>query len=106
ISAVGAVMFFSPLYIMGLAESWEIVLFVIGVVLLIAEIFIIPGFGVAGILGISAIIFSLGAALIGNVGLAFPELHLISNAIWTLAITLVLTILLISSLARYMPESR
>jgi len=106
ISAVGAVMFFSPLYIMGLAESWEIVLFVIGVVLLITEIFIIPGFGVAGILGISAIIFSLGAALIGNIGLAFPELHLISNAIWTLAITLVLTILLISSLARYMPDSR
>jgi membrane-bound serine protease (ClpP class) len=106
ISAVGAVMFFSPLYIMGLAESWEIVLFVIGVVLLIAEIFIIPGFGVAGILGISAIIFSLGAALIGNIGLSFPELHLISNAIWTLAITLVLTILLISSLARYLPENR
>lgn len=106
ISAFGAVLFFSPLYIMGLAESWEIVLFVIGVILLVVEIFVIPGFGVSGVLGISAIIFSLGAALIGNVGLSFPELHLLSQAIWTLAITLVLTILLIISLARYLPENR
>jgi membrane-bound serine protease (ClpP class) len=106
ISAVGAVLFFSPLYIMGLAESWEIVLFVIGVILLVVELFIIPGFGIAGVTGILAIIFSLGAALIGNVGLAFPELELITQAIWTLAITLLLTILLISSLARYLPENR
>jgi membrane-bound serine protease (ClpP class) len=106
ISAVGAVLFFSPLYIMGLAESWEIVLFVIGVILLVVELFIIPGFGIAGVTGILAIIFSLGAALVGNVGLDFPEFQLISQAIWTLAITLVLTILLISSLARYLPENR
>jgi len=106
ISAVGAVLFFSPLYIMGLAESWEIVIFVIGVILIIVEIFVIPGFGLVGAAGISAVIFSLGAALIGNVGLNFPELHLISRAIWTLAITLILTILLISSVARYLPENR
>lgn len=106
ISAVGALLFFSPLYIMGLAESWEIILFVIGVILLVVELFVVPGFGFVGISGILAIIFSLGAALVGNVGLDFPELELISQAIWTLAITLVLTILLISSLARYLPENR
>lgn len=106
ISAVGAVLFFSPLYILGLAESWEIIIFVIGVILLLVEIFVIPGFGLVGAAGITAVIFSLGAALIGNVGLSFPELHLISRAIWTLAITLILTILLISSLARYLPENK
>lgn len=106
ISAVGAVLFFSPLYILGLAESWEIVIFVLGVILLLVEIFVIPGFGLVGAAGITAVIFSLGAALIGNVGLNFPELHLISRAIWTLAITLILTILLISSLARYLPENK
>ncbi len=106
ISAVGALLFFSPLYILGLAESWEIVLFVIGVILLVVELFIVPGFGFVGISGVLAIIFSLGAALVGNVGLDFPELELISQAIWTLAITLILTILLISSLARYLPENR
>jgi membrane-bound serine protease (ClpP class) len=106
ISAVGAVLFFAPLYLLGLAESWEIILFVIGVLLLIAEIFLIPGFGFLGVAGIVMIVFSLGAALVGNVGLDFPDLELLTRAIWTLAITLVLTILLISSLARYLPDNR
>ena len=104
-AAIGAVLFFSPLYIMGLAESWEIVLFFVGVGLLIVEIFIIPGFGLAGISGISLVIFSLGAALIGNIGLNFPELDQISNAVWTMAVTLVLGIAMIASFVRYLPEN-
>jgi membrane-bound serine protease (ClpP class) len=81
ISGIGALMFFAPLYIMGLAQSWEIVLFFIGVVLIVIEIFFIPGFGVAGGLGISLVIFSLGASLIGNVGLRFPPMEHISMAV-------------------------
>jgi membrane-bound serine protease (ClpP class) len=104
-AAIGAILFFSPLYIMGLAESWEIVLFFVGVGLLIVEIFIIPGFGLAGISGISLVIFSLGAALIGNIGLNFPELNQISNAVWTMAVTLVLGIAMIASFVRYLPEN-
>ncbi|MEO1077538.1 MAG: hypothetical protein AAFX41_16480, partial [Bacteroidota bacterium] len=49
---IGASMFFAPHYLLGLVESWEIVLFSVGVLLLFAEIFVVPGFGVAGILGI------------------------------------------------------
>ncbi len=104
-AALGAVLFFSPLYIMGLAESWEIVLFFVGVGLLIVEIFVIPGLGLAGISGISLIIFSLGAALIGNIGLNFPELNQISNAVWTMAVTLVLGVAMIASFVRYLPEN-
>jgi membrane-bound serine protease (ClpP class) len=65
---IGAALFFAPSYMMGLVESWEIVLFGIGVLLLLAEIFIIPGFGVAGIAGIVLVVGSLFAALIGNIG--------------------------------------
>jgi membrane-bound serine protease (ClpP class) len=104
-AAIGATLFFAPLYIMGLAESWEIVLFFIGVGLLIVEIFIIPGFGLAGVSGISLIIFSLGAALIGNIGLNFPELNQISNAVWTMAVTLILGVAMIASFVRYLPEN-
>lgn len=47
---------------MGTFNSFELLLFIAGVVLLIAEIFLIPGFGVAGISGIflmmSALILS------------------------------------------------
>lgn len=104
-AGIGSLLFFAPLYIMGLAQSWEIVLFIMGVILIVIEIFIIPGFGLAGISGISLVIFSLGVSLIGNVGLQFPELGQISQAIWTMAITLILGVAMIASLVRYLPEN-
>lgn len=106
ISGIGAMLFFAPLYIMGLAQSWEIVLFFIGVVLIVLEVFIIPGFGVAGLIGISLVIISMATSLIGNVGFSYPELHQISQAIWTMAITLILGIAMIASMIRYMPQNR
>lgn len=66
VSILAAVLYFAPLYVDGLAEHWEIILFVIGVLLLIAEVFVIPGFGVAGISGIVLVIFGLTMGLIGN----------------------------------------
>lgn len=104
-AAVGSLLFFAPLYIMGLAQSWEIVLFIMGVILIVIEIFIIPGFGLAGLSGISLVIFSLGVSLIGNVGLQFPELGQVSQAIWTMAITLILGVAMIASMVRYLPEN-
>lgn len=106
ISGVGALLFFAPMYIMGLAESWEILLFLLGVGLLLVEVFVIPGFGVPGIAGITLVIFSMGASIIGNVGLRFPEMHQITQAIWTMAITLILGVGMIASMIRYLPENR
>ena len=45
--------------LLGTAGSLEIVLFLVGVVLLVVEIFLIPGFGVTGISGIVLMILSL-----------------------------------------------
>lgn len=106
VSGIGAMLFFAPLYIMGLAQSWEIVLFFLGVVLIVVEVFVIPGFGVPGLIGITLVIVSLASSLIGNVGFSYPELHQISQAIWTMAITLILGIGLIASMIRYMPQNR
>ncbi len=58
---LAAILYFAPLYLEGLAENWEILIFVIGIILLLVEIFAIPGFGVAGISGI--ILAILGLAL-------------------------------------------
>lgn len=66
-SIVGALLYFAPLYLEGLAENWEILIFVAGVALLLVEIFAIPGFGVAGIGGISLMISGLALSLVGNV---------------------------------------
>lgn len=66
---VGALLYFAPLYVEQLAVSWEILLFVVGLVLIALEIFVIPGFGVAGISGIVAVVASLAFAMIDNADL-------------------------------------
>lgn len=68
---LGAVLYFAPHYIEGLVEHWEIVVFIVGIVLLALEIFVIPGFGVSGVLGILFIIASLALATVRNVGFEF-----------------------------------
>ncbi len=105
IAAVGGAMFFAPHYMIGLVQSWEIVLFGIGVLLLLAEIFVIPGFGVAGIGGLVLVAGSLFAALVGNVGLSFPPFAALAPAVGTMAATLVLLIVLMFSLGKYLPKS-
>lgn len=71
VSLVAAVFFFAPLYMDGLAQYWEIIVFVLGFVLLFLEVFVIPGFGIAGIAGILAMLFGLTAALIDNATFEF-----------------------------------
>jgi membrane-bound serine protease (ClpP class) len=71
VSLLAAIFFFAPLYMDGLAQYWEIIVFVLGFVLLMLEIFVIPGFGIAGIAGILAMLFGLTAALIDNATFEF-----------------------------------
>jgi len=72
-SVIAAILYFSPLYVEGLAQNWEILLFVIGVILLLIEIFVFPGFGVAGIGGIILMITGLVLGLLNNVDFDFSE---------------------------------
>ena len=60
------VLYLVPYYLNGLAEYWEIIALFIGIVLIAAEIFVIPGFGVAGIAGITLTITSLVLIMINN----------------------------------------
>lgn len=46
-------------YLTGLANIWEIILVVLGVVLIIVEMFVFPGFGIAGLSGIILILVGL-----------------------------------------------
>lgn len=64
---VGALLYFAPAYVGHLAEHWEILMFVIGLILIGAEIFVIPGFGVCGISGIVLVIISLALSMVDNV---------------------------------------
>ena len=44
IALCAAALYFLPLFIGGTAESWEILIFFVGIILLIFELFVIPGF--------------------------------------------------------------
>lgn len=93
VAITGALLYFAPLYIEGLAENWEILLFVAGLILLLVEIFVIPGFGVAGIGGILLMIVGLTLSLTANDGFDFnPQVGLsFTNSLALVTVMLVVS---------------
>lgn len=75
---VSAVLYFLPLYITGIAESWIIVLFVVGLILVLLEIFVIPGTGICGIFGGITIFI----ALVGGIADSFSIQSLTMGDLW------------------------
>jgi len=65
-AVLAAILYFAPLYLEGIAEHWEILIFIIGIGLLIVEIFAIPGFGITGITGIVLMILGLTLSMAGG----------------------------------------
>lgn len=100
---IALALFFGSSYILQLASIIEILMFVGGLILLLLEIFVIPGFGIAGISGIILIIASLFLSLIGpNPSL---EPGIISRAIIQLSVALLFALILIFLLVRFLPKS-
>mgnify|MGYP006284146699 CR=1 FL=1 len=67
IAIIAGALYFAPLYMEGIAENWELGLFVLGVILIGVELFVIPGFGVAGIAGILLTVTGLVLSMIDNI---------------------------------------
>ncbi|HBK88389.1 MAG: NfeD family protein [Cyclobacteriaceae bacterium] len=65
-AVIALVLYLVPYYLNGLAEYWEILALLAGLVLLAVEIFILPGFGVAGVLGIAFTVGSLILIMLNN----------------------------------------
>jgi membrane-bound serine protease (ClpP class) len=65
-AVAAAILYFIPYYLNGLAANWEIIAFVIGIILIGIEILVIPGFGVAGVSGIVLIVGSLTLVMLDN----------------------------------------
>lgn len=87
VAITAAVLYFAPLYIDGLAEHWEILLFIIGLILIALEIFVVPGFGMIGISGIILVVAGLTLSLLDNVRFNFNPVAPtdVSNAILTVS---------------------
>ncbi|MFQ6048824.1 MAG: NfeD family protein, partial [Phycisphaerae bacterium] len=75
VALVCLAIFLGAPYMTGLADAWDILLVVAGVVLLGLEIFVIPGFGVAGIAGIAMICIGVVASFVGPEFPNQPPVH-------------------------------
>jgi membrane-bound serine protease (ClpP class) len=65
-SAIALVLYLVPYYLNGIAEYWEVIMFFAGLALIALEVFVIPGFGIAGISGFILTFGSLILMMINN----------------------------------------
>lgn len=101
VGLVSLALFFGTGYILQLANIWEILVFIIGLALLLIELFYIPGFGLLGIAGIVLMIGSIFFGLIGELP-TVSETD-ISNALIQLAGTLTFSIVVLFILWKFLP---
>jgi membrane-bound serine protease (ClpP class) len=91
-AVTAATLYFAPLYLEGLAENWEIILFLAGLVFIGIEIIVLPGFGVAGVAGIALVLTGLTLSLVNNVGFDFEMV--MPNKLITASLTVILGLIL------------
>jgi membrane-bound serine protease (ClpP class) len=108
IALLAAFLFFVPHYVNGLAESWEIAVFILGVILLALELFVLPGFGVAGVLGLILTLLGVTAALLENNGtnLDYVTLPEILTTLASVLVFLSIAIILVIWAAKFLVSSK
>lgn len=95
IGVIALILYFGGSYITGMS-GWEaILLFLMGIILLAVEVLLLPGFGVAGIAGIGALVIS--------VVMAAPSLE---QAVMSLVLSLLGTIAFLLLSIKFLPTRR
>ncbi len=94
--------FFGARMIVNLAGMEELLLLGAGVALLAAEIFVIPGVGIAGVLGTFAVLGSVTLSMIGS----FPTMNEVVSAVGLVAFSILVAGVLIFAMVRHLPHSR
>ncbi len=70
VGAVALILLFGAHFVLGLAETIDLVLVLAGIILIVTEVFILPGFGVAGVAGI---LMLLAGTYLALVNFTLPE---------------------------------
>jgi membrane-bound serine protease (ClpP class) len=94
-------LFFGSSVILGLAGWEEVLLLGLGAIALAVEIFVLPGFGVAGVLGTLAIVGAMVLAMMG----AHPSSGDVAQALAVLGASLLITLAVIFAWLRHLPNS-
>lgn len=97
---IALALFFGSHSIVHLAGWGEILLFVFGAAMLLVEIFLIPGFGIVGTIGIIAIVASLYLSLVGRF---YHPTDIVSGA-KILAVSFISSFVLILIALRFLPK--
>ncbi len=103
VGIVALALFFGSSYILELASVVDIVLFVIGLVLIALEIFVVPGFGITGISGIILVIAALFLSLTPD--LPYFSFDAVSRAVIQLSAALLFSLIGIFFAAKFLPKS-
>ncbi len=98
------VAFFGGHAVVNLVGFEELMLFVLGLVLFAAEVFVIPGFGVAGVMGIVLVFTSLALSLTALPFAVSWELGLFEDAASRVFWAVLLSLIGLALLIRFLPE--
>jgi len=113
VALIGLAVFVGAPYLTGLANVWELVIILAGVALIALELFVIPGFGVAGIGGILMILTGLAATFVPDEpGRSFPlffptmpaTVEGLKKAVITLLSAMTVSLVGMVMLSRYLPH--
>lgn len=102
-AVIALILFFGSGLILDLVSLLEIIIFIVGVVLLLLEIFVVPGFGLFGVLGITAIVASLFMGLLADFEIV--TWNMISVALIQLASAFVVTFIAGYFLSKVLPKT-
>ena len=95
----------------GPGPWWEIALFVIGLILIAVEVFVVPGFGAPGIIGAVCCLVGLLAMIIPNAPNKWPiprtdmDWSIFTNGLMALAIGFLVACVAAMLVARYLPKA-
>jgi membrane-bound serine protease (ClpP class) len=95
-------LFFGSSLILGLAGLEEVILLGLGVMAVAVEVFLLPGFGVAGVLGALLIGAAIVLAMLGN----FPTGGDVVQALAVLGASIFITLAVAYAWLRHLPNSR
>jgi membrane-bound serine protease (ClpP class) len=101
LSLVSLSLFFGSSFILGLAGWEEVLLLGLGLLALVVEVFVLPGFGIAGVLGIIAVAGSMVLALMGG----HPTSGDVAQALAVLGASLFITAAVMYAWLRHLPNS-
>jgi membrane-bound serine protease (ClpP class) len=101
ISLVSLGLFFGSSFLVGLAGWEEVILLGVGLLALAIEVFVLPGFGATGVIGLVALAAAVMLAMIGT----SPTVADVTQAFVVLGVSLAITVAVAYAWLRHLPNS-